>query len=613
MATIFSCSRCHKNLKAGTALAGKKVKCPRCSEVNLVPPASADMPTAEFATEIVAAGPGRPWLGLVLGVILLAAFLLNLRHLDHTALTRWDEVYHALVAQNLVKHPLKPTLVDVPYLPYVKTKWGENHVWLHKPTLPLWQIALSFAILGIDTFALRLPSAILSIGAAWVTYLIGKEILDRRAAFLAAALQALNPFLVRLVQGYQFADHIDIALLFWVEVGMYFLLRALRTGLWRDLVLAGVAQGLAFLCKSYLAGIIFGIALTAWLLPYCSLGRRADCRMSPRRLLALLGVSVMVVAPWQVYCLVNYADEFWHEHAQIWLHLSSNIENWQAPWDRLVFDYMIGIHGVFYGPAILAGAVLIGKAVAQQHAGTWLLYAWALGVLCPHLFAVTKTPSATLLALPPLLLLLGSLASEAWRGDGASLAALVGVLAMSLLFPAVVKNPGHGYPNPRVFGAIMMQSLWVVGQVMGALILTALYCLIINRRPLHRYVYRAAFIFALAMFLWLGSEHVRAAWRLTETNAADPICLHVGDFARRQLPDNAVLLCEERRGDEHLATMFYADRTCYPLSTNSMDVTARLILQAGGIPYIVTRQNMPFAVVHVSPGFGPTIYRWEPK
>src|SRR5213078_2160718 len=132
-------------------------------------------------------------------------------------------------------------------------------------------IALCFAVLGVNAFALRLPSALLSTGAAWLTYLIGKELLDRRAALIAAALQAANPILLTLVQGYVFADHIDVALLFWVEVGVYFLTRSLRTGSWGDGLLAVVAQGLAYLCKSYVAAIILGIALIAWLLPLCRL------------------------------------------------------------------------------------------------------------------------------------------------------------------------------------------------------------------------------------------------------------------------------------------------------------------------------------------------------
>src|SRR5581483_7453739 len=180
---------------------------------------------------------------------------------------------------NVLKHPLQPTLVDAPYRAYDYRKWGENHVWLHKPILPFWQVALSFALLGVDAFALRLPAALLSTAAAGLTYLLGRELLDRRAALFAAALQAFSPFLMRLVHGYQFADNIDVALLFWVEVGMYFLARAVRAGSWRDVLLAGLAQGLAYLCKSYLAAIILGVALTAWLLPVCRLGRREDNRL----------------------------------------------------------------------------------------------------------------------------------------------------------------------------------------------------------------------------------------------------------------------------------------------------------------------------------------------
>src|SRR5688500_5618163 len=101
---------------------------------------------------------------LFLALVLWLTFALKLHNLDHTALTRWDEAYHAVVARNVLKHPLRPTLVDTPYLPYDRMKWVENHVWLHKPILPFWQTALSLAALGVNAFALRLPAAILSTG-----------------------------------------------------------------------------------------------------------------------------------------------------------------------------------------------------------------------------------------------------------------------------------------------------------------------------------------------------------------------------------------------------------------------------------------------------------------
>ncbi|MCI0685524.1 MAG: glycosyltransferase family 39 protein, partial [Gemmataceae bacterium] len=414
----------------------------------------------------------------LLAMVLWATFVLKLQNLDHTALTRWDEAFHAVVAQNVFKHPLKPTLVDAPFLPYDGADWNESHVWLHKPILPFWQVALSFALLGVNTMALRLPAVILSTAAAWLTYLIGKELLDRRAALIAAALQAANPFLMKLVHGYQFADTVDISLLFWVEAGVYFLTRAVRTGHWRDVLLAGVAQGFAFLSKSYLAGIILGIALTAWLLPVFHLAKRDDCRIGPVRILGLLGATLATVAPWAAYCMVNFPDEFWHEHALVWRHLHANVEGWAAPWDRLIFDYLIGMYGFFYTPVLVAVVALIGKAVVERHRGLWLVYAWGLGVVLVHLVATTKTPSGAVIAMPALLLLVGCLISEALRGDPWSSAALTGVLAMSLYMPAVIRNPGYGYPSSRGFGVIMFGSTWVLYHVGCALSIAAVTWLI---------------------------------------------------------------------------------------------------------------------------------------
>jgi 4-amino-4-deoxy-L-arabinose transferase-like glycosyltransferase len=578
---------------------------------------------------------------LVLGFVLLATFCLKLHNLDHTGLTRWDEVYHAVVAQNLLKHPFKPTLVDSPYLPYQRMNWNENHVWLHKPILPFWQIAFSFAVLGVNTLALRLPSAFLSTGAAWLTYLIGKQLLDRAAALVAAALQAANPFLMSLIHGYQFADAVDVALLFWVEFGIYFLVCSLQTGSWGNILLAGVAQGLAYLCKSYLAAIIFGIALTAWLLPICRLARRENCRIDLRRLLGLLGATLLTVAPWLIYCLISYPEEFWHEDAQVWKHLNSNIENWAAPWDRVVFDYLIVIYGVFYTPILVAAIVLFPKTVTQRHTGLWLIYAWGLGVVLPHLAAVTKTPSATVIGMPALLLLLGYLVSEAWRGawglsvhspalagksslpvSPAPLAALTAVLTMSVLFPAVIKPPGYGYPSLRAFGEIMRHSMWVIHHVTVALAVALVVAggwfllrrwLLAGGGVVYRFVRMAALVYCLGVMVWLGIETVSAAVRVTDANVNDASYMNAGLFARDNLPDQAVLLCEESRGYEHLVMMFYADRTCYALRPNAADEMAHQVNQAGGIPYIVSYRKLPFPSVFESSGRGPTVYQWQPR
>jgi 4-amino-4-deoxy-L-arabinose transferase-like glycosyltransferase len=606
----FACGGCGKTLKTRPHLVGRRVQCPHCGHTMRAPHAG---PTASVWKAVLP--------GAILTVILFATFTLKLHNLDHTGLTRWDEVHHAVVAQNVFKHPLEPTLVDVPYLPYDPEKWGENHVWLHKPILPFWQIAVSFALFGVNAFALRLPAAVLSTAAAGLTYLIGKELFDRPTALIAATLQAANPFILTLVQGYQFADNIDVALLFWVEVGMYFLVRALRTGSWRDVLLAGLAQGLAYLCKSYLAGIIFGVALAGWLLPVLGLARREDCRIGPARLLGMIAVTLATIAPWFVWCAVAYPDEFWHEQAQIVRHLYSDVERWAAPWDRVAFDYLIAIYGVFYTPILVAGVALVPAALARRHAGLWLVYAWGLGVILPHLFAVTKTPSGTVLAIPALLLLFAGLVTAAWRGERWPLAALTAVLVMSVVVPAVVRNPGHGFPPGRAFGGVMRRAMWVVWHVTGALAGAAMVTLtwtLIRRRlgtaagVLGRVGYVAAWVFCLGALAWLGTRSLQAAWRATLANVNDPSSVEIGAFARENLPANAVLFCDESEPDERLSVMFYADRTCYALDRVTFNANTRHVIEAGGIPYLVSHRRLALPPVYVSRTGGPAVYRVAP-
>jgi hypothetical protein len=241
-------------------------------------------------------------------------------------------------------------------------------------------------------------------------------------------------------------------------------------------------------------------------------------------------------------------------------------------------------------------------------------------VVLPHLFAVTKTPAATVIAVPPFLLLLAYLVTEAWRGGRGPLAALAAVLALSVLFPAVVKVPGYGYPPGRVFGGVMRQALWVLWHVAGALAVAAVLVSAaeLARRltpgavALGRYVRVAALVFCLGVLGWLGFQTVQGAWKVTSTDSGDPSSVAVGRFAREHLPANAVLLCEEQYGEDPLAIMFYADRTCYSLRQGDADRMARQIVQAGGAPYIVSHRRLPLPRVSGSGEDGPSVYLWQP-
>lgn len=343
---------------------------------------------------------------LLLVIVLLFSFGLKLNNLGHRSFGSVDECCHALVAKNLLKHPLKPTLIDVPYLPYSAATWSENHIWLHKPILPLWQICLSYWLLGVSTLALRIPSAILATLAAGLTYLIGTQFLTRRAAGIAAAIQAFSGFIMQLTHGYQFSDAIDISLLFYCELGIYGLVRAIKTGKWRFALLAGIAQGLGFLSKTYPAFIITGVAFATWLAPKFSLAKKKECHLRGQHILGMLITTILIAGPWMLYTALQYPVEFKIEHNYIFRHLTEDVEGWRAPWSK-AFLYSAQILNLLTLPVVVAVCCSFFRLFREKNIGLYLLYAWGFGVLLPFSLATTKTPSATLISMPAFLLILG--------------------------------------------------------------------------------------------------------------------------------------------------------------------------------------------------------------
>jgi 4-amino-4-deoxy-L-arabinose transferase len=545
------------------------------------------------------------WPGAILAVILASSFALKLRHLDHAAIKPLDEVFHAIVARNFLKHPLTPTLVDQPFLAYDQDNWLSNHIWLHKPPMAMWQIAVFYAIFGVGTLALRLPSAILSTGAVWITYGIGSELLDRKAGLIAAALQAFNPVILMLVQGYVFSDHVDISLLFWTELSIYFLCRGLRTRRQIDLILCGVWQGLAFLSKTYPALIVLVLAVVA--------GRQIRLR----GIVTIVVSTIAAAGPWMAWIAIRFPREFVHENFQILHHLSGNVENWAAPWDQVVFYYWISIFHVFYPAIIAAVGIFVFRAARERRLALLLILAWLVGVGAANLAAVSKPMSATLIGWPAAWLVLGDMISRAARGDRVALGAWMASMFLGLVFlneksiPVGGENWGH---TDLPFGSIMRQHLWVVWHA-GAAILAGL---LLARVGLSREMQTALVALAAGAAVWLavgGGLHRRphgyaaVAWEVTSINANAPNFARIGEFAAR-LPGNAALLVDEQDRLENKLVEFAADRSCYPCGQDKWAEKARQLEAAGALPYLLTPASLPLPlpVVFVDLDLNRTVY-----
>ena len=574
---------------------------------------------------------------IILFCILIISFALVLRNLGHSKIRYWDEGFHAMVARNLTKHPLKFTLYDQPWLEYNYKSWGENHIWLHKPPVAMWKICISHFIFGINAFALRLPSAISLVLSAWLTYRIASDLFDKRAGLIAAFLQAFNPFLFESVHGYRFSDHIDIALLLWVQVSCWFLLRGIRSGKRRNYILSGIAMGIAYLSKSYLAFITLGVAFVVWFVAWVKRwkhvknaatdnfdmveqqesdhsitdGEDTQIRLSDVGLQLLAGI--LTVAPWAIYCLIKYPQEFIWEHKRVIDHLNTNVENWAASWDRPLFEYMQLFYPFFYAALFAVVLCLLVVMFKRWRLPELFVLAWAIGVIVPHTLAQTKTPSATMIAVPPLLICLAAVISRAWqRRDwlytsiwGASMLSIVGITAI------VVQTKGNiqirnmiPIDGIRSFAPFIHKHFGIIEQLIAFGVLLAIFRTIyleIREKEWQKWIWLGVRIVALVIAVFYAGRYVHAAYKVTERNTQIPLYVESGKRIQRELPENVCFFLDDERTGAHFDLMYYADRSTYQINNihakapRNVARQAREARAAGAIPYIFSVKQTEYS------------------
>lgn len=270
--------------------------------------------------------------GLVLRVYVSSDFFL------HT----WDERYHALVAKNFMQHSLKPTLYDNPLLPYDYKNWMANHIWVHKQPLPLWFMAGSMWLFGINEFALRLPSILLTTIGIFLTFFIGKYFFSRKTGFLAAFFYSINGLIIELTAGRVATDHIDIFFLFFIELAVFFSIVLVQKKKLIYTVLLGISMGLAILSKWLPALIVLPI----WLLIAYDSGKFKIKEIIFHSLVSLF-VSVLIFLPWQIYIFKSFPLEAQWETSFNLKHFTEVIEDRTGP-----FYYFFDKIRVNYGELI---------------------------------------------------------------------------------------------------------------------------------------------------------------------------------------------------------------------------------------------------------------------
>lgn len=309
--------------------------------------------TLIFLPSIVAAVLGRRkeafWL------LLFAAFVIRLIMIGlDPYLHSWDERFHAVVAKNMMQHPLRPMIRMEALLPYDITDWCCNYIWVHKQPLFLWQMALSMKILGVNIIALRLPNVIMETFAVYCIYRTA-TIWTRNSvvAYLSALLFAASYYSLELCSGRMSLDHNDVMMGGYVTASIWAFCEYIEKKTWKWAILVGVFSGCAILVKWLTGLLIFG----GWGIYLLASDRYRSNLQTYKHLAAGLIACLLVFLPWQIYIRLAFPTESIASYAYNYKHITEDLGHPGTVWTHIEF-LSTAYSGILFVALMLFGMIL---------------------------------------------------------------------------------------------------------------------------------------------------------------------------------------------------------------------------------------------------------------
>lgn len=331
-------------------------------------------------------------------LILLCGLTLRIYMSSDHYLHEWDERFHAVVAKNLLKHPLKPTLYENTTINYDYKMWTVSNIWLEKPPVPLWFIATSLYIFGNSEFAVRIPSLILSVLAIYLTFLLGYYLFNIKIGLLAAFLHSINGIVIELAGGKLSSDHIETCFIVMIEIAVLFcVLSIIKKNKYCFLFLGGIFMGLAILSKWLPALIVLPVWITG-----AFFTRKYTLREIFTHLIVILLGCLIVALPWFIYIFNQFPNEAnWVIHKFLFAY-SSSIEGHNAP-----FWYYLNYVEIIFGEIVYIPLIFAIYFIFKEK-NDWdlkLLSVWWIVPVIIFSFAETKRHTYLMISAPALFII----------------------------------------------------------------------------------------------------------------------------------------------------------------------------------------------------------------
>ncbi len=287
-------------------------------------------------------------------------------------LLKWDEAIYAEVAREMLNrhHWLTP--------------YWNFQPWFEKPPLFMWLTALMYRLFGASEFSARMVGAVCGVATVWLTFELGRRLLDDWSGFAAAAILLTNGYFIYISR----FNGIDMSLTFCLTVVAYAYLRV-RQGAPRWWYIAGAFTGIAIMVKGA-AGLCAPLALAFALL----LDRRfPELRSREVRNSVLLGCAIAM--PWHLMILILHGRAFLNEY--LGYHVLARmrgIEGHAGP----VFYYLSEYWNVFMPFAIAALLGLLLHVRGQRNSA--IVVSFFLLITAASTLIGSKMPTYVVPAFP---------------------------------------------------------------------------------------------------------------------------------------------------------------------------------------------------------------------
>ncbi|TPG83779.1 lipid IV(A) 4-amino-4-deoxy-L-arabinosyltransferase [Pseudomonas mandelii] len=276
--------------------------------------------------------------------------------------------------------------------------------YFEKPIAGYWMIAIGQAVFGDNLFGVRIASALSTGLSIWLTYLIARRLWNDPRKSFACALLYMSFGLIAGQAGYA---NLDPQFTLWVNLSLVALWFAIdsqgsraRLGTW---ALLGVACGMGFMTKGFLAWLLPMLIALPWMLWQRRLGELL--RYGP---LAVV-VAAAVCLPWVLAIHHQEPDFwrffFWNEHIR---RFAADDAQHARPW-------------WFYVPLLVVSSLPWAALLPTTFVQAWqhkrqpaicFLLLWLLLPLGFFSLSSGKLPTYIMPCLLPLALLMGHALTE---------------------------------------------------------------------------------------------------------------------------------------------------------------------------------------------------------